>query len=106
VYKSSGQFIYVSTIVKFVSSRRRGPDHRLEIVLDLRPKGKDLPFTELDALYRYVLSFVEDTTTTVQIIATALTLKYGPFLRHLELFNVFVDLDPEVDLVFIPTTYC
>jgi hypothetical protein len=77
VYKSSGQFIYASTVVKFVSSRRHRPDHRLEIILDLRPKGKDLPFAELDALYRYVLSSVEDTTTTVHIIATALTLRYG-----------------------------
>ena len=77
VYKSSGQFIYASTIVKFISSPRHGPDHRLEIILDLRPKGKDLPFAELDALYRYVLSSVEETTTTVQIIATALTLRYG-----------------------------
>jgi len=44
VNKSSGQFIYASTIVKFVSSRRHRPDHRLEIVLGLRPNGKDLPF--------------------------------------------------------------
>ena len=73
VDKSSGQFIYASTVVKFVSSPRHRPDHRLEIVLDLRPKGKDLPFAELDALYRYVLSSIEDTTTAVQIIATILT---------------------------------
>ena len=78
VYKSSGQFIYASTVVKFVSSRRHRPDHRLEIILDLRPKGKYLPFSELDALYRYVLSSVEDPTTTVDIIATALTLRYRP----------------------------
>ena len=78
VYKSSGQFIYASTVVKFVSSRRHRPDHRLEIILDLRPKGKDLPFSELDALYRYVLSSVEDPTTTVDIIATALTFIHGP----------------------------
>jgi hypothetical protein len=42
VYKFSGQFIYASTVIKFVSSPRHGPDHRLEIVVDLRPKGKDL----------------------------------------------------------------
>ena len=76
VDKSSGQFIYASTVVKFVSSRRHGPDHRLEIILDLRPKGKDLPFSELDALYRYVLSSTEETTTTIQIIATTLTLSH------------------------------
>jgi len=91
VYKSSGQFIYASTIVKFVSSRRHGPDHRLEIVLDLRPKGKDLPFAELDALYRHVLSSVEETTTTVQIVATALTLRYRASLAKL---SDILDLSP------------
>jgi hypothetical protein len=77
VDKSSGKFIYASTVVKFVSSPRRRPDHRLEISLGHRAKGKDLPFAELDALYKYVLSSVEDITTAVQIIATALTLRRG-----------------------------
>jgi len=75
VNKSSGQFIYSSTIVKFVSSRRRRPDHQLEIILGPRSNGQDLPFAALDALYRHILSSVEDTTTIVQIIATALTLQ-------------------------------
>ena len=92
VGKSSGQFIYASTVVKFISSPRHGPDHRLEIVLDLRPKGKDLPFAELDALDRYVLSSVEDTTTTVRIIATALTLRYGVLIA--ELVSDILDLSP------------
>ena len=91
VDKSSGQFIYASTVVKFVSSPRRRPDHRLEIILDLRPKGKDLPFAELDALYRYVLSSVEDTTTVVQVIATILTLSYGGGINAL---TCILDLSP------------
>jgi len=91
VYKSSGQFIYASTVVKFVSSRRHRPNHRLEIILDLRVKGKDLPFVELDALYRYVLSSVEETTTTVDIIATALTLTYG---AHKAALTDILDLSP------------
>jgi len=89
VYKSSGQFIYASTIVKFVSSRRHRPDHRLEIILGLRPTGKDLPFAELDALYRYILSSVEDTTMTVEIIATTPTLE-SPFTLDVltDIFNL------------------
>ena len=49
-------------------------DHRLKVILEFisGPKGKDLPLTELDALYRYILSSVEDITTAVKIIATAL----------------------------------
>jgi len=76
VDKSSGQFIYASIVVKFISSCWHRPDHRLEIILDLRPKGKDLLFSELNALYRYVLSSVVDTTTMVDIIATDLTFEY------------------------------
>ncbi|KIM35700.1 hypothetical protein M413DRAFT_449637 [Hebeloma cylindrosporum] len=91
VYKSSGQFIYASTVIKFVSSPRHRPDHRLEIILDLRRKGKDLPFAELDALYRYVLSSVEDSNTTVQIIATALTLSYG---GDISILTGILDLSP------------
>ena len=91
VYKSSGQFIYASTVVKFVSSPRHAPDHRLEIVLDLRPKGKDLPFAELDSLYRYVLSSTEETTTTVQIVATALALRYGARIDQL---SDILDISP------------
>jgi len=91
VYKSSGQFIYASTVVKFVSSRRHRPNHRLEIILNLRPKGKDLPFAELDALYRYVFFSVEETMTAVQIIATALTLRYGP---RIPVLSDILDLSP------------
>ena len=91
VNKSSGQFIYASTVVKFVSSRRHRPDHRLEIILDLRPNGKDLPFTELDALYRYVLSSVGDTTPPVHIIATTLTLKYR---GNMDFLTCVLDLSP------------
>jgi len=91
VHKSSGQFIYASTIVKFVSSRRHRPDHRLEIILGLRPKGKDLPFAELDALYRYILSSVGDTTTTVLILATVLSLRIP---GHIEVLAGTLDLSP------------
>ena len=91
VYKSSGQFIYASTIIKFISSHRHRPDHRLEIILGLRPMGKDLPFAELDALYRYILTSVEDTTTTVQIIATVLTLKIPGYI---DVLTWFLNLSP------------
>jgi len=91
VNKSSGQLIYASTVVKFVSSRRHRPDHRLEIVLDLRPKGKDLPFAELDALYRYVLSSADDTTAAAQIVATDLTVRY---IRGIDTLCHILDLSP------------
>ncbi|PPQ83499.1 hypothetical protein CVT25_006989 [Psilocybe cyanescens] len=56
VEKSSGQFIYASTVVEYVASARHRPTHRLEVVL------------ELDALYRHILMGVEDVDLILQII--------------------------------------
>jgi len=56
VRRSSGQFIYASTAVNFFSSRRHQPTQRLDIVLGSIPlDSADLPFAELDALYRSIV---------------------------------------------------
>ncbi|PPQ79729.1 hypothetical protein CVT25_003296 [Psilocybe cyanescens] len=69
VQKSSGQFIYASTVVKYAASPRHRPTHRLEIVLGIQPpKAGDSPFAELDALYRHILMGVEDVDIILQII--------------------------------------
>lgn len=60
VRKSSGQFVYASTVVRFIQSIRHQPHHRLDIVMSLRPPQDDLPFSQLDALYRVILSSVRD----------------------------------------------
>jgi len=60
VRKSSGQFIYAATIVRFVRSIRHLPHQRLDVVMNLRPANGDLPFAELDALYTFILSSVAD----------------------------------------------
>lgn len=56
VQKSSGKFIYPSTVAKYISSERHKPVERLKIVLGLKPPSSDndLPFAELDALYRHI----------------------------------------------------
>jgi len=58
VSKSSGQFIYAATAIKYVESARERPDVRLEIIQGLRPRqnDKDMPFAELDKLYAHILS--------------------------------------------------
>ena len=62
VKKSSGQFIYASTVVKYVSSIRHQPADRLNVVLGIRPPrhAREMPFGELDALYRHIFIAVED----------------------------------------------
>ncbi|KAF8959316.1 hypothetical protein BDZ97DRAFT_1610639, partial [Flammula alnicola] len=56
VEKSSGQFIYASVVINFVSSSRHHPVQRLEIVRGIRPARLDTPFAQLDALYMHIFS--------------------------------------------------
>jgi len=56
VSKSSGQFIYASTVVKFVEDIYDDPRERLEIALNARPVNSVSPFAQLDQLYIQILS--------------------------------------------------
>jgi hypothetical protein len=69
VKKSSGQFIYASTMINYISSIRHKPNDRLEIVLGIRPPQRDLPFAELDALYMHILAGVEDIGSVLEILS-------------------------------------
>ncbi|KAF5329320.1 hypothetical protein D9619_008914 [Psilocybe cf. subviscida] len=67
--KSSGQFIYASVVAKYVKSSRHRPHHRLDVVLNLRPTSRDLPFSEIDALYTHILASVGDIERVLDIIS-------------------------------------
>jgi len=58
VRKSSGQFIYASTVIKFVESTSHHPQERLNVVFGLVTPEIATPFSELDALYNQILSTV------------------------------------------------
>ncbi|KAF9554830.1 hypothetical protein CPC08DRAFT_712585 [Agrocybe pediades] len=95
--KSSGQFIYASTVVRYVESPRHRPDQRLDAALNLRPPFKDLPFTELDALYRHIISKAEDPSTVLDILAFPVL--YGDFnVTDLEIMLQLEEGDMEVIL--------
>jgi len=72
VQKSSGQFIYPATVIRYIFSPRHNPGHRLDIVLKLRPLLGESPFAELDALYRHILQSCDDTELALRIIGTCL----------------------------------
>ncbi|KAF8154485.1 hypothetical protein B0H34DRAFT_524845 [Crassisporium funariophilum] len=80
VRKSSGQFIYASTIMKFISSIRHNPCERLDIVCGLSPRKRDLPFAELDLLYSSILSNVEEINVVLEILGLLISGITGPFL--------------------------
>ncbi|PPQ76673.1 hypothetical protein CVT26_013965 [Gymnopilus dilepis] len=55
VSKASGQFIYASTIEKFISSPKHKPHERLSIILGIRAAGHNRPYETLDDLYSAIL---------------------------------------------------
>jgi len=69
--KSSGQFIFASTTIKYIGGDpRQLPHHRLDIIRSLRsPKGEnDMPYAELNSLYHHVLCNVDDIIAVKQVL--------------------------------------
>ena len=60
VKKSSGQFIFASTVAKYVNSHRHWPPDRLKIIFGQSDRGQETPFAELDGLYHFILSSAAD----------------------------------------------
>ena len=84
VRKSSGKFIFASTVAKYISSERHNPVERLKIILGLKPPSSDndLPFAELDALYMHIFStFPKENLDTMLFILGLLILQHPP-LTH------------------------
>ncbi|KJA19307.1 hypothetical protein HYPSUDRAFT_44369 [Hypholoma sublateritium FD-334 SS-4] len=70
VAKSSGQFIYASVVVKYISTLDTPPPRQLDIILGVRAAHRgDIPFAEMDALYMHILSSVQDTQLMLDILA-------------------------------------
>jgi len=55
VEKSSGHFIYASTVVKFIENDFDQPEKRLDIIINLRVTSQK-PYALLDALYLNILT--------------------------------------------------
>ncbi|KIM36450.1 hypothetical protein M413DRAFT_78184 [Hebeloma cylindrosporum] len=61
VRKSSGQFIYAATVMKFMDCHRQPLAKRLKIILGAAaPSNNDSPFAELDALYQQLFLAIDD----------------------------------------------
>jgi len=58
VNRSSGQFIFASTVGKYISDPNQKPSEQLDIIMAVRPAPTDtnMPYTELNALYTHVLT--------------------------------------------------
>ena len=91
VKKSSGQFIYASTVVKYVSSIRHQPADRLKVVLGIRPPRHvgEMPFGQLDALYTHIFTSVEDRETVLLILGVRLLSSSGTPTWMLNPWKIF-----------------
>ncbi|KAF4609675.1 hypothetical protein D9613_012028 [Agrocybe pediades] len=78
--KSSGQFIYAATVIRYVTSARpKRPDRRLDMVLELRPHDGDHPFAELDALYEKILVSCKNIDRVLEVLSLKMMAKYLSF---------------------------
>jgi len=76
VNKASGQFIYATTIIIYVSSPDDRPDDRLNVILELldMPAG-DAPYAPLDQLYSYIVRTVKHRTEVLMILGQLILAK-------------------------------
>ncbi|KAF9545392.1 hypothetical protein CPC08DRAFT_716200 [Agrocybe pediades] len=97
--KSSGQFIYAASVVKYVGSIRHRPDHRLEATLHLRPHNGDLPFAQLDSLYTMILQSALDVEKVFRVLSFRLIAK--SFLLPCSAIERFLSYEEgEIDILF------
>ena len=75
VKKSSGQFIFAATVIRFVDENRKLPTAQLELVLDISKsldasQHKTNPFANLDQLYTHVLQSCNDIDRVLSLLGT------------------------------------
>ena len=96
VTKSSGQFIYASTVMKFIESHHHRPGDRLKIILGVSKSGDDAPFAELDAVYRHVLSNISpyNREKVIEVLAFLILTSSAPKSVFIDGGAVFYDYLP------------
>jgi hypothetical protein len=114
VNKSSGQFIFASTVAKYVNSHHHWPPDRLKIIFGQSEPGRETPFAELDSLYHLILSSVADIEKVKDVLMilvlqpfrdspcrtnTATLIKDFLFYRPGELDMILTDLH---SIIYVP----
>ena len=91
VRKSSGQFIFPATVIRFIDIDRRIPTAQLQLILDIcgsvdSSSFATNPFALLDELYSHVLKSSEETERAISILGAIFYLnsKESPTLEFLQ----------------------
>ncbi|KIK69252.1 hypothetical protein GYMLUDRAFT_35321 [Collybiopsis luxurians FD-317 M1] len=82
VQRACGQFIYATTVLKYVGDYHELPTERLEIILNITvPEDYDSPYPDLDLLYLQILSACKQKELLLEVIAHVLKPSPNIFLR-------------------------
>jgi hypothetical protein len=85
VHKSSGYFIYASTVIKFIDDKNFRPTEHLAIITEMTELLSESPFASLDQLYTQILSQVHARPQLLKILMViASKLLLSPGLAHIE----------------------
>ena len=88
VDKSSGQFIYPDTVLKFVDDPNFRPTDRLDIIMSIPVISPSTlaqnPLAAIDQLYSQILSMSSDTQRTLDILSAHIAMQASASVLHKE----------------------
>ncbi|KAJ7906071.1 hypothetical protein B0H13DRAFT_1619832 [Mycena leptocephala] len=87
IKRSSGYFIYASTVIKFIDDKRFRPGDRLDVVMGIENSISGSPFGTLDQIYHQILSavpldFRPKLIEILALISSKIALDYS-YIEHL-----------------------
>ncbi|KAF7369565.1 NACHT domain-containing protein [Mycena venus] len=91
VEKSSGYFIYASTVIRFIDDRDFRPTDQLKIILGIRKPDFGSPYGTLDQLYTQIISAVPARPQLLEILHFISTKPFRLSIPHIE---QLLDLEP------------
>ncbi|PPQ87004.1 hypothetical protein CVT25_009513 [Psilocybe cyanescens] len=78
IWRSSGNFIYPQTVMKYIETNYGRPQSRLEVILALTPTP-DQPYGDMDNLYRHIMKNVRSDMKSVRkVLGVLLVLNTSP----------------------------
>ncbi|KAF7372965.1 NACHT domain-containing protein [Mycena sanguinolenta] len=77
VFKSSGHFIYASTIIKFIDDKNHRPTQRLAVVKAANSTGCESAFKPLDQLYMTILNSAPRHSELIPILCAIANFQLG-----------------------------
>ncbi|KAJ7925720.1 hypothetical protein B0H13DRAFT_1600253, partial [Mycena leptocephala] len=78
VNKSSGYFIYASTVIKFIDDKDFRPTERLKVIMGTKEPDFGSPFVALDGLYTQILSQVHARPQLLKILTIIVDFSFKP----------------------------